>query len=144
MLIKELEDMLLLVAQLPRDQQLKCVQALWPIVEEWEARMQERDLSDAAWEQLNAERAEAQRLRDDLRGFAKMGFDAEARSGIVETYDSKKGYGYIRMEDDERALLHVTCLRACGYRDAPVGAHIEFLALHRPKGWQAFRVLSLT
>ena len=47
------------------------------------------------------------------------------------------------MDNDEQALLHVTCLRACGYKGARVGVHIEFLAVHRLNGWQAFRILSL-
>ena len=47
------------------------------------------------------------------------------------------------MDDGERALLHITCLRAGGYRDANVGAQVEFMALRRAKGWQAFRILLL-
>ena len=143
MLIKELKDMLALVAELPSDTQLQCAQALFTYVEEWEERQQEPHLSDAEWADLKAHRAEARRRRDDLRNFADMGLEAEPRSGVVESYDDKKGYGYILMENEDRALLHVTCLRACGYRHARVGAHVEFLAVHRTKGWQAFRILSL-
>ena len=40
MLIKELEDMLVLVRELPRDDQLNCVRAVWKHVEAWEERQQ--------------------------------------------------------------------------------------------------------
>jgi cold shock CspA family protein len=143
MLIKELEDMLVLVRQLPRADQLKCVQALWSHVVEWEERQQEPHLSDAEWRALQTERAAAQRVREELRQFDDMGISIEPRSGIVASFDGKKGYGYIEMDGGERALLHVTCLRASGYRHAKKGASIEFLAMRRTRGWQAFRILSL-
>jgi cold shock CspA family protein len=143
MLIKELEDILVLVRELPREYQLKCVQALWPHVEEWEQRQQEPNLSDAEWNELHTERAAAQRRREEIRDLEDCGIIVEPRSGIIESFDRKKGYGYIRMEDGERALLHVTCLRASGYRHARAGERVEFEALRRPKGWQAFRILSL-
>ena len=143
MLIKELEDMMALVGALPREDQLRCVQALWSCVEEWEERYQEPHLSDDEWAELKRQRAKAKRERDELRAFEEMGMNIEARSGFVESFDRNKGYGYIQMEDGERALLHITCLRAGGYRDANVGAQVEFMALRRAKGWQAFRILLL-
>ena len=64
--------------------------------------------------------------------------------GVIESYDANKGYGFIRSSEGEPVLLHVTCLRAGGYRDAPrIGAQVEFEAMQRTKGWQAFRLLSL-
>ena len=144
MLIKELEDVLVLVGELPREDQVKCAQALRSHVDEWEERQQQPHLSDAEWVQLKAERAAAGRAREELREFEEMGMAIEARSGIVENFDQRKGYGFIVMEDGERALLHITCLRAGGYRGAHAGAHVEFQAMRRPHGWQAFRILSLS
>ena len=143
MLIKELEDMLVLVKDLPSEEQLKCVQSLWRHVDEWEARQQEPGLSDPEWANLQSQRAEAARVREENRALEELGYKVEPRSGVVASFDRKKGYGYIEMEDGERALLHVTCLRACGYRHARVGAWVEFTVLRRPHGWQAFRILSL-
>jgi CspA family cold shock protein len=40
-------------------------------------------------------------------------------------------------------LLHVTCLRRDGYQTAYEGARVVCEALARPKGMQAFRVLSM-
>ena len=133
MLVKELEDLLVLVRELPREDQLKCARALWSHVEEWEERQQEPELSDTEWQELQAQHAETRRHpREELRVFEGMGCRSpEPRSGIVESFDRTKGYGYIRMEDDERALLHITCLRASGYQNGPVGANIEFMAVRR-------------
>ena len=143
MLIKELEDMLVLVRELPREVQLMCVQALWSHVEEWEERLQDPGLSDAEWADHKRQRALANRAREELRHFKEMGINTETRSGTVQSFDHKKGCGYVQMEDGERALLHITCLRASGYRHATVGARVEFVALRRERGWQAFRILSL-
>ena len=143
MLIKELEDMLVLVGELPRENQMQCARALLTHVEEWEERQQEANLSGAEWNALQEQRTRRLRLHEELRELEDVGINIEPRSGIVESYDRTKGYGYIQMEDGERALLHVTCLRANGFRHAHAGARIEFMAMRRPRGWQAFRVLSL-
>ena len=40
-------------------------------------------------------------------------------------------------------LLHVTCLRRDGHQSANEGARIVVEAVQRPRGLQAFRVVSL-
>ena len=64
--------------------------------------------------------------------------------GIIKWFDVSKGYGFI-VPDNGMAdvLLHVTCLRRDGYQTAYEGARIVCEALQRPKGLQAFRVLSM-
>jgi cold shock CspA family protein len=65
-------------------------------------------------------------------------------TGVVDTYDEKKGYGFIRADDGTQVLLHHTALRASGYKGSPTpGMTIRFTAIGRPKGWQAFRIPSL-
>jgi CspA family cold shock protein len=61
-----------------------------------------------------------------------LGGEVSTQRGEIDWYDPVKGYGYILTEDGERALLHVTCLRAAGYLIARKGAVIEFEALRRP------------
>jgi cold shock protein len=64
--------------------------------------------------------------------------------GVIKWFDVSKGYGFI-VPDNGLAdvLLHVTCLRRDGYQTAYEGARIVCEALQRPKGLQAFRVLSM-
>ncbi len=65
-------------------------------------------------------------------------------SGVIKWFDVAKGYGFI-IPDNGMAdvLLHVTCLRRDGYQTAYEGARIVCEVLARPKGLQAFRVISM-
>jgi cold shock protein len=64
--------------------------------------------------------------------------------GVIKWFDVSKGYGFIVPESGVGdVLLHVTCLRRDGYQTAYEGARIVCEALERPKGLQAFRVLSM-
>jgi cold shock protein len=65
-------------------------------------------------------------------------------AGSIKWFDVSKGYGFI-VPDNGLAdvLLHVTCLRAGGYQTAYEGARVHCEVLKRPRGLQAFRVLSM-
>jgi CspA family cold shock protein len=65
-------------------------------------------------------------------------------SGVIKWFDVAKGYGFI-VPDNGMAdvLLHVTCLRRDGYQTAYEGARVVCEVLARPKGLQAFRVISM-
>ena len=65
-------------------------------------------------------------------------------AGSIKWFDASKGYGFI-VPDNGLAdvLLHVTCLRAGGYQTAYEGARVHCQVLKRPKGLQAFRILSM-
>ena len=72
------------------------------------------------------------------------GLAVEEREGTVESFDKDKGFGFIRCSDGETVLMHVTVLRAAGFKDdVVVGTHISFEALWRPKGIQAFRIRTI-
>nr|WP_229428736.1 cold-shock protein [Microvirga pudoricolor] len=65
-------------------------------------------------------------------------------SGRIKWFDVAKGFGFIVPDDGKPdVLLHVTCLRRDGYQAANEGARIVVEAVQRPRGWQAFRILSL-
>ena len=65
-------------------------------------------------------------------------------SGVIKWFDVSKGYGFIIPDNGGTdVLLHVTCLRRDGYQTAYEGARIVCEALARPKGMQAFRILSM-
>src|SRR4029079_3487953 len=65
-------------------------------------------------------------------------------AGVINWFDVAKGYGFI-IPDNGMAdvLLHVTVLRRDGYQTAYEGARIVCEVLARPKGLQAFRVVSM-
>lgn len=65
-------------------------------------------------------------------------------SGVIKWFDVSKGFGFI-VPDNGMAdvLLHVTCLRRDGYQTAYEGARVVCEVVPRPKGLQAFRILSM-
>jgi cold shock protein len=65
-------------------------------------------------------------------------------TGVIKWFDVAKGYGFIVPDNGmPDVLLHVTCLRRDGYQTAYEGARIVCEALARPKGLQAFRIVSM-
>jgi cold shock protein len=65
-------------------------------------------------------------------------------SGVIKWFDVAKGYGFIIPDNGiGDVLLHVTCLRRDGYQTAYEGARVVCEVLARPKGLQAFRVISM-
>ncbi|MFM1815657.1 MAG: hypothetical protein RLZ98_2352 [Pseudomonadota bacterium] len=65
-------------------------------------------------------------------------------AGAIKWFDASKGYGFIVPDNGtEDVLLHVTCLRAGGYQTAYEGARVHVQCLQRPRGRQAFRILSM-
>lgn len=65
-------------------------------------------------------------------------------AGAIKWFDAAKGYGFIVPDNGlPDILLHVTCLRAGSYETAYEGARVHFQAIRRPRGIQAFRILSM-
>ncbi len=64
--------------------------------------------------------------------------------GVIKWFDVAKGYGFIIPDNGmPDVLLHVSCLRRDGHQTAYEGARIVCEAVERPRGMQAFRVLSM-
>jgi CspA family cold shock protein len=65
-------------------------------------------------------------------------------SGVIKWFDVAKGYGFIIPDNGmPDVLLHVTCLRRDGFQTAYEGARVVCEVQDRPKGLQAFRVISM-
>jgi CspA family cold shock protein len=65
-------------------------------------------------------------------------------SGVIKWFDVSKGYGFIVPDNGmPDILLHVTCLRRDGHQVAYEGARVVVEVLQRPRGLQAFRILSM-
>jgi cold shock protein len=67
-----------------------------------------------------------------------------ALTGVIKWFDVSKGYGFIVPDNGmPDILLHVTCLRRDGFQVAYEGARVVVEVLQRPRGLQAFRVVSM-
>jgi len=65
-------------------------------------------------------------------------------TGAIKWFDVAKGFGFIVPDNGlPDVLLHVTCLRRDGFQAAYEGARVVCEVLQRPKGLQAFRILSM-
>ena len=68
-------------------------------------------------------------------------------SGQIKWFDAHKGYGFITPSgppgEGGDILLHQTCVRQSGFRQAVEGAMIVCEAVKGPRGLQASRILSL-
>jgi CspA family cold shock protein len=65
-------------------------------------------------------------------------------SGSIKWFDVSKGYGFIIPDNGmPDVLLHVTVLRRDGFQVAYEGARVVVEVLQRPRGLQAFRILSM-
>jgi CspA family cold shock protein len=82
---------------------------------------------------------------DALGGLADEAATAVVEvTGVIKWFDVAKGYGFIVPDNGmPDVLLHVTCLRRDGFQTAYEGARVVCEALARPKGLQAFRVVSM-
>jgi len=65
-------------------------------------------------------------------------------TGAIKWFDVSKGYGFIVPDNGMPViLLHVTCLRRDGFPTAYEGSRVVVEVLQRPKGLQAFRIVSM-
>ncbi len=73
------------------------------------------------------------------------GLEVMEVAGTIKWFDVSKGFGFIVPDDGSLTdvLLHVTCLRAGGFQTAYEGARLHCQVLRRPKGLQAFRIISM-
>jgi CspA family cold shock protein len=77
-------------------------------------------------------------------GLPEEGVSVTEMAGVIKWFDVSKGFGFIVPDNGMGdVLLHVTCLRRDGYQTAYEGARVICEVLHRPKGLQAFRILSM-
>jgi CspA family cold shock protein len=65
-------------------------------------------------------------------------------TGVIKWFDVSKGYGFIIPDNGmPDILLHVTCLRRDGFQVAYEGARVVVEVQQRPRGLQAFRIISM-
>ena len=66
-------------------------------------------------------------------------------AGRIKWFDSVKGYGFIKPSNGLQGdiLLHQSCIRQSGFKNAHEGASVVCEAVMRPKGFQALRLIEL-
>ncbi len=83
-------------------------------------------------------------LEDDVALSDEAAVDVFEVAGAIKWFDASKGYGFIVPDTGlPDILLHVTCLRRDGFQTAYEGARVVCEVLRRPKGLQAFRIVSM-
>lgn len=89
--------------------------------------------------------AKAEIASEDMGIDDEVGVEVVEVVGVIKWFDVAKGFGFIVPDGAGQpdVLLHVTCLRRDGYQTAYEGSRIVCEALKRPKGLQAFRILSM-
>jgi CspA family cold shock protein len=65
----------------------------------------------------------------------------EMSNGVVKWFSSKKGYGFITMEDGQEVFVHYTSIDGNGFRSLEQGEEVQFEVAQGPKGLQAAKVL---
>src|SRR5271156_2206449 len=69
---------------------------------------------------------------------------AQKVSGQVKWFDANKGYGFITASNGlGDILLHQTCVRQSGFKQAFEGASVVCEAVKGPRGMQASKLLTL-
>jgi CspA family cold shock protein len=82
-------------------------------------------------------------LRADNEGGTVTGQEVsgEMSTGTVKWFSSKKGYGFITMEDGQEVFVHYTSIDGNGFRSLEQGEEVQFEVAQGPKGLQAAKVL---
>lgn len=60
--------------------------------------------------------------------------------GTVKWFDSKKGYGFLTMEDGNDIFVHYSVINMEGYKDLKENQEVEFEITEGAKGKQASNV----
>jgi len=64
--------------------------------------------------------------------------------GKVKWFNSKKGYGFIKLNDgDQDIFVHYTSIKGEGFKSLTEGEEVQFELAEGPKGLQAQNVLRL-
>lgn len=110
--------------------------------------MERGENQDLTAEQSEAEDMGAKVSASDIRPLEDIADNAAVDvleiAGTIKWFDVGKGYGFIIPDNGgEDVLLHVTVLRRDGFQTAYEGARVVCEVLDRPRGLQAFRILSM-
>ena len=64
-------------------------------------------------------------------------------TGVVNWFVSKKGFGFISVEDGDDVFVHFSAIQDDGYKTLDEGQQVEFEVENGPKGFQAAHVVKI-
>jgi CspA family cold shock protein len=62
--------------------------------------------------------------------------------GIVKWFDNKKGYGFIKREEEDDIFVHYSAIKGDGFKTLNQDEKVSFELVEGPKGLQASNVLT--
>lgn len=66
---------------------------------------------------------------------------SDRKSGTVKWFNDRKGFGFIRVEEEQDVFVHYSALQGEGFKTLKEGEPVEFDLVEGAKGPQAANVL---
>jgi cold shock protein len=95
----------------------------------------------SAEEQRQCGREDAPRRCPGCRALERLG---QRRTGVVDWYNRRRGYGFIRQEDGESVFLHASAWPDEAPAKPAPGMRVSYLVQHADKGPRAVDIQVLT
>ena len=65
---------------------------------------------------------------------------SERKNGFVKWFDAKKGYGFIRIDDEQDVFVHYSAIQGEDFKSLRENQKVEFDVVKGQKGPQAMNV----
>ncbi len=66
---------------------------------------------------------------------------SERKTGVVKWFNDRKGFGFIKVDENQDVFVHYSALQGEGYKTLKEGESVEFDLVEGAKGPQAANVV---